>query len=92
MVVMWENIEIKASITAEAKQKALGSIYDSALKILEPILVDQLDKNGTDVPLPNVVRSTNRVRQACRPPNPTDLLFDVQHEFIPEVTNLYFTN
>jgi hypothetical protein len=26
----------------------------------------------------------NRARQASCPPNPTNLLFDVQHEFIPE--------
>jgi hypothetical protein len=72
-------IEVKASITAEAKQKAQGIIYDSALKILEPILIDQLDKNGTDVlhPDPNfIVRSMNRVRQSSRPPNPTNLFSD----------------
>jgi hypothetical protein len=81
-VSLWcKKIHRGQAITAEAKQKVLGSLYDSALKIFEPILID------LDVLLPDpklVVWSMNRARQASCPPNPTNLLFDVQHEFIPE--------
>ena len=71
-----KGIAVKAAVTALAKEKALNAVYDSAMQILEPILVDQLEKNGCGVQLPNpnlVVWSMNRARQSVRPPNPTDL-------------------
>ncbi|XP_046453634.1 uncharacterized protein LOC124201186 [Daphnia pulex] len=81
-----KGIAVKAAVTASAKEKALNAVYDSAMQILEPILVDQLEKKGGGVQLPNpnlVVRSMNRARQSVRPPNPTDLFFDIQYSFIP---------
>jgi hypothetical protein len=84
-----KGISVKAAVTASAKEKALNAIYDSPMQILEPILVDQLEKKGGGVQLPNpnlVVRSMNRARQSVRPPNPTDLFFDIKYSFIPEVT------
>ena len=43
-----KNIEVnKAAVQAEAKTKALGSIYESASKLLEPTLIVQLDKNNS---------------------------------------------
>lgn len=84
-----KGIAVKAAVTASAKEKALNAIYDSPMQILEPILVDQLEKKGGGVQLPNpnlVVRSMNRARQSVRPPNPTDLFFDIKYSFIPEVT------
>ena len=82
------NIEVKAAVVAEAKTKALDSIYESASKILEPILIDQLEKKGSKVMLPDpklVARCMNRVRQSARPPNPTHLFFPLHRKFIPEV-------
>ena len=41
-----KGIAVKAAVTASAKEKALNAVYDSAMQILEPILVDQLEKEG----------------------------------------------
>jgi hypothetical protein len=48
-----KGIAVKAAVTASAKEKALNAVYNSAMQILEPILVDQLEKKGGGVQLPN---------------------------------------
>jgi hypothetical protein len=83
------NLCVSYVFFASAKEKALNAVYDSAMQFLEPILIDELEKKGGGVQLPNpnlVVRSMNRARQSVRPPNPTDLFFEIQYSFIPEVT------
>ena len=71
---------MKAKVTVAAKEKALGSVYDPAVKILEPILAEQLEKNQAGVVFPNpnlVIRSMNRCRQASRPHNPKNLFISI---------------
>ena len=64
-----KEIAVKAAVTTSAKEKPLDAVDDSAMQILKPILVDQLEKKGCGVQLfnPNlVVRSMKRGRQNAR--------------------------
>lgn len=72
-----KGIAVKAAVTASAKEKALNAVYESAMQILEPILVDQLEKKGGGVQLPNpnlVIRSMNLARQSVRPGSTTNMI------------------
>ena len=67
-----------AGLMAEVKKRAADDLFKPATAIVEEVILEMIDTNEFPDDLPamqNLARAANRLRQAKRPENPTDLNF-----------------
>lgn len=77
---------LATKIKARAKKEALDNLFKPAMVIVNQVLIEEL----TDAPCPslpnplNLAKAANYLRQRLRPPDPTDLGFELNSHHIPE--------
>ena len=77
---------IKAVLTLQSDRDTADDIFTSATAIVHNVLL----QNGNNQPCPSLpkpdylAQQANRHRQKVRPAEPTDLVFEIDEQFVPE--------
>ena len=78
------GIDFSTKLSTTAKNKGKEKVFDSAMSIIEDILLQESQENQVGIPNPdNLARQVNYARQKQRPANPTSLDFELDNDFIP---------
>ena len=76
--------DVAVELTAAVKRTAKQDVFRSAGVIVEEAISEAITSTGSSCPNPShLKRTVNRSRQTQRPPEPTDLHFELDTSFTP---------